>query len=108
MTRMIDKLEVSASALWLTPKEQGVVRIGFADDGRELLGPVQKITWQVTTGRVHMGTPFMVVSGANEELTLHFPFAGRIVRINEGLASHPEWLNNRNDDLDWMVDLVDE
>jgi len=105
---MIDKPEVSASALWLTPLEQGIIRIGFADDGRELLGPVQKITWQVEQGRVHLGTPFLIVSGVNEELTLHFPFAGRIAQINEDLAAHPEWLNNRNDDLDWIVDLAFE
>ncbi|MFC6290914.1 glycine cleavage system H protein (lipoate-binding) [Levilactobacillus angrenensis] len=105
---MIDRIEASADALWLTPNEDGLMRLGFADDGRELVGPVTHISWLVTSGKVKLGTPFMVVHGEQEDLTLRSPFAGRIHAVNEELAAHPERLNNRNDDLDWMIDLVDE
>jgi glycine cleavage system H protein len=50
----------------------------------------------------------MIVHGEHEDLTLRSPFAGRIQAVNDALADHPERLNNRNDDLDWMIDLVDE
>ncbi|WP_143461771.1 glycine cleavage system H protein (lipoate-binding) [Levilactobacillus enshiensis] len=105
---MIDRIEASADALWLTPNAEGVVRIGFADDGRELVGPVTKITWQKTSGQVRLGTPLVIVHGEKEEITLRSPFAGRIAAVNTDLVAHPERLNNRNDDLDWMVDLVDD
>jgi len=39
-------------------------------------------------------------------LTLRFPFAGKIAAINPELMAHPEYLNQHNDQLDWMVDLV--
>jgi len=69
---------------------------------------VTTISWLVTTGKVKLGTPFMVVHGAKDDLTLRLPFAGRIQAINTALAEHPERLNNRNDNLDWMLDLADE
>jgi len=105
---MIDRIEASANALWLTPDEEGHIRLGFADDGRELVGDVTRISWLVTAGRIKLGTPFMVVYGAREALTLRSPFAGRIQAINTALADHPERLNEHNDDLDWMIDLVDD
>lgn len=105
---MIDRIEASADALWLTPNEEGILRLGFADDGREMVGPVTRITWLVTAGKVKLGTPFMVVHGEREDLTLRSPFAGRIQAINSDLADHPERLNQRNDDLDWMIALVDD
>jgi len=42
---MIDRIEASADALWLTPKEEGLFRLGFADDGREMVGEVTTISW---------------------------------------------------------------
>ncbi|MGX6428877.1 glycine cleavage system H protein (lipoate-binding) [Levilactobacillus yonginensis] len=105
---MIDRIEASADALWVTPQDEGVLRLGFADDGREMLGPVTKISWLATTGPLKLGTPFMVVTGETDELTLRSPFAGKILQINSELADHPERLNNRNDDLDWMLDLADD
>ncbi|WP_125573733.1 glycine cleavage system H protein (lipoate-binding) [Levilactobacillus huananensis] len=105
---MIDKPELSASALWLAPQEAGVIRIGFADDGRELLGPVTQVKWLVKSGNLELGTPFMTVMGAKDSLVLRTPFAGRIVRINTGLVDHPEWLDHRNDERDWLFDVVDD
>ncbi|WP_125765190.1 glycine cleavage system H protein (lipoate-binding) [Levilactobacillus mulengensis] len=105
---MIDRIEASADALWLTPDEEGRLRLGFADDGRELVGAVTRISWLVTAGRIKLGTPFMVVHGEREDLTLRSPFAGRIQAINQALEEHPERLNEHNDALDWMIELVDE
>lgn len=105
---MIDRIEASADALWLTPNEEGVIRLGFADDGREMVGDVTAVSWLVQVGTVKLGTPFMVVHGKREDLTLRLPFAGRIQAINAALVDHPERLNTRNDALDWMIDLADE
>ncbi|WP_125544982.1 glycine cleavage system H protein (lipoate-binding) [Levilactobacillus lindianensis] len=105
---MIDKPELSANALWLAPQEAGVIRIGFADDGRELLGPVTRMTWLVKSGNLELGTPFMTVEGAKDSLVLRAPFAGRIVRINHELGDHLEWLDHRNDERDWLLDIVDD
>jgi len=106
VTRMIDRLEASADALWLTPHAEDMVRIGFADDGREMVGPVKKIEWLKPAGRVLLGDPLMIITGEQESLTLRFPFAGKIAAINPELTAHPEYLNQHNDQLDWMVDLV--
>ncbi|MDT6981101.1 glycine cleavage system H protein (lipoate-binding) [Levilactobacillus zymae] len=105
---MIDRLETSADALWLTPQAPGVVRLGFADNGRELVGPVKRLTWKIQTGHVNLGDPFLEVEGTTETLVLRFPLAGRIKQINTDLAAHPDWLDTHNDARDWMVDLDDE
>lgn len=105
---MIDRLKTSADALWLTPQAPGVVRLGFADHGRQLVGPVQRLTWQTQTGHVRLGDPFLLVTGSKDTLMLRFPLAGRIKRINAALVDHPDRLDTHNDALDWMVELDDE
>lgn len=104
---MIDRLETSADALWLTPQAPGVVRLGFADNGRELVGAVKKLTWQTQSGKVRVGDPFLIVEGALETIVLRFPLAGRIRQINSDLVAHPQWLDVRDDTRDWMVELND-
>lgn len=105
---MIDRIEASADALWVTPDETGVMKIGFADNGRQLVGPVTAIEWLIALGPVKLGTPFMIIRGEQESLTLRLPFSGRVTKLNTQLNQQPEQLNHPDDSIAWLLELIDE
>jgi len=55
-----------------------------------------------------LGTPFMIIRGEQESLTLRLPFSGRVTKLNTQLNQQPEQLNHRNDSIAWLLELIDD
>jgi glycine cleavage system H protein len=85
----------------------GEVTIGITAFAVEQLGDVTLVNLEVKVGdEVGSGKPFGTIESVKTLTDLYAPVAGKVVRINEDLASKPELVNEDCYGKAWMIAIA--
>ncbi len=85
----------------------GEIAVGITAFAVEQLGDVTLVNFDVKVGdEVGAGKPFGTIESVKTLSDLYAPVAGKVVRINEALASKPELVNEDCYGKAWMIAIV--
>jgi glycine cleavage system H protein len=85
----------------------GEIAVGITAFAVEQLGDVTLVNLDVKVGdEVGAGKPFGTIESVKTLSDLYAPVAGKVVRINEALASKPELVNEDCYGKAWMIAIV--
>lgn len=99
-----DRLYDPVTHLWVEPRHDELVRIGFDPLGRETLGDVVQVTFEAVGATVRRGEPFGSVEAAKFVGPLVAPLSGVLRDHNEALLADPGLLNE-DPSTHWLVQL---
>jgi glycine cleavage system H protein len=85
----------------------GEVAVGITAFAVEQLGDITLVNLDVKVGdQVTAGKPFGTIESVKTLSDLYAPVAGKVVRINEALASKPELVNEDCYGKAWMIAIT--
>jgi glycine cleavage system H protein len=88
-------------------ESSGDLAVGITAFAVEQLGDVTLVNLDVKVGdEVGAGKPFGTIESVKTLSDLYAPVAGKVVRINEALASKPELVNEDCYGKAWMIAIV--
>ncbi len=88
-------------------ESSGELAVGITAFAVEQLGDVTLVNLDVKVGdEVGAGKPFGTIESVKTLSDLYAPVAGKVVRINEALASKPELVNEDCYGKAWMIAIV--
>jgi len=96
-------LKYSKSDEWFNPSDG---KVGLTDFAQGQLSDIVFVEILVAVGdTVEVGTPIASVESVKAAAETYAPVAGKVVAINEGLASAPETLNSDPFGAAWMIQV---
>jgi glycine cleavage system H protein len=93
---------VDPSHVWLARETSGLVRLGFDEVARLLIGRPERIEWMAGK-HVTRGAPLAVVVSGARRLTLRSPVDGDVVAENQSLAERPSAISTSPLHASWLV-----
>ncbi|KRN57791.1 glycine cleavage system protein H [Carnobacterium divergens] len=102
-------IRYSDNGLWVQ-KAGNEYTLGLSIKGQDDLGEVMFVDLTDTAATIEKNETLIGVEAAKAVTELTAPFAGKLVRKNEGLSENPEALNSTNYSENWIAVLsnVDE
>ena len=88
-------------------ESRGEIAVGITAFAVEQLGDITLVNLDVKIGdEVGAGKPFGTIESVKTLSDLYAPVAGKVVRINEALASKPELVNEDCYGKAWMIAIT--
>lgn len=84
-------------------REDGRVRVGITPFAAERLSDVVYVELPKVGAEVRAGQAFGVIESVKAASDLYAPVSGRVVEVNQGLAEHPEVINQDPYGAAWMI-----
>jgi glycine cleavage system H protein len=81
------------------------IRIGITDYAQDALGDVVFVQIPEVGADVSAGETFSEVESTKSVSDIYAPVAGKVVAVNEGLATHPELLNSDPYGEGWICEI---
>ena len=81
------------------------IRIGITDYAQDALGDVVFVQIPDVGADVATGETFSEVESTKSVSDIYAPVAGKVVAVNENLASHPELLNSDPYGEGWICEI---
>jgi glycine cleavage system H protein len=82
-----------------------VVIIGITDHAQQALGDVVHVEFPSVGDEVAIDDELGVVESAKSASEIYVPINGKIVKVNEDLDTHPEYINESPYDKGWIVKI---
>ncbi|OQP12096.1 glycine cleavage system protein GcvH [Geobacillus thermoleovorans] len=79
------------------------VRIGITDYAQSELGDIVFVELPEVGAEVTANEPFGSVESVKTVSELYAPISGTVVKVNEALNDHPEYVNESPYDKAWMI-----
>ncbi|MGQ9616827.1 MAG: glycine cleavage system protein GcvH [Spirochaetota bacterium] len=83
--------------------EGGYGTIGITDYAQQMLGDIVFVELPEAGTMIRKGESFGVVESVKAASDVYAPVSGEVVEVNEGLAEHPEFVNQSPYDKGWMI-----
>jgi glycine cleavage system H protein len=118
MSETPSELRYTESHEWVSPEEDGVVRVGISDHAQAQLGDLVFVELPAEGETLTQGDACSVVESVKAASDVYAPVSGTVVAINDALADSPELVNSdpyhdgwlfslRLDDAGQLSDLMD-
>lgn len=110
MSNTPTELKYTESHEWVSPPDDGVVRIGITDHAQEALGDLVFVELPAVGDQLDQGDSCAVVESVKAASDIYAPVSGEVVEINEELEGAPDLVNNDAYGEGWLfaVQLNDE
>ncbi|MDR3115294.1 MAG: glycine cleavage system protein GcvH [Treponema sp.] len=89
---------------WIRPEGDYFV-VGISDHAQHSLGDIVFVDLPRIGAHFPAQASFGVVESVKAASDVYLPLEGTIIRVNEGLADHPEWINRDCYGEGWLVQL---
>ena len=86
-------------------KAGAMVQVGVTAHAQEALGDVVYVELPKLGDSVTAGKPFGVIESTKAVSELFSPLSGKVVRVNEALASSPQTINSDPYGEGWIVEI---
>ncbi|MBB1063034.1 glycine cleavage system protein H [Limosilactobacillus fastidiosus] len=96
---------VAESYFWVKKQDNGNVRIGLNDSGRDDLGQIGFIDVPATGTKLINGGKFIAVEAEKAVTDLDSPVDGEIVTVNQKAIDQPELLDSSDERDNWIVEV---
>ncbi len=80
-------------------------RVGITDYAQDALGDVVFVELPEIGREVEAGEAVGAIESVKSVSDLYSPAAGRVVRVNQELQDHPEWVNQDPYGAGWIFEL---
>ncbi|AEB72688.1 glycine cleavage system protein H [Lentilactobacillus buchneri] len=91
--------------LWQATVDDSHTRIGLNDLARGEIGEISFAAFPKNLSAVAEGDVILSFEGAKAVTEVHSPKAGKVAKINTALIDHPEYLDDSDQDKNWIVEL---
>lgn len=90
---------------WVKLEDDGTWLVGITDHAQALLGDLVFVQLPAIAREVNAGAEICVVESVKAAADVYSPAQGKIVAINEMLASQPELVNQQPYEKGWLFRL---
>jgi len=90
---------------YIRPAADGTALVGITSYAQEALGDVVYVDLPEVGASFGAGDEFGTVESVKTVSEIFMPSAGEILEVNEGLESHPEFVNEDAFGKGWMVKI---
>lgn len=90
---------------WTKKLDNGNVRVGLSDQGRDDLGEINFIDVPAKDTELTIGGKFVSVEAEKAVTDLDSPVAGTIVAVNETVVDDPAGLSSADEAQNWIVEV---
>jgi len=105
MTQKIrENLKYTPEHEWVRPDGQRAV-IGISFHAQDTLGDIVFVELPKVGSLLVAGKAFGVVESTKAVNELFSPLSGKVLRVNEVLASEPQWVNTEPYEQGWMIEI---
>ena len=94
MSNIPSELKYTESHEWVSPPEDGVVKIGISDHAQEALGDLVFVELPAVGEQVDQGDSCAVVESVKAASDIYAPVSGEVVAANEELEDAPDLINS--------------
>ncbi len=110
MSNIPSHLQYTESHEWVSPEEEGNVRIGISDHAQEALGDLVFVELPIVGDEINQGDPCAVVESVKAASEIYAPLSGKVIAINEDLDADPALINADPYGDGWLfaLELIDD
>jgi glycine cleavage system H protein len=105
MSETPSELRYTESHEWVSPEEDGVVRVGISDHAQAQLGDLVFVELPAEGESLSQGDACSVVESVKAASDVYAPVSGTVVAINDALADAPELVNSDPYNDGWLFSL---
>lgn len=105
MSETPSELRYTESHEWVSPEEDGVVRVGISDHAQAQLGDLVFVELPAEGEALTQGDACSVVESVKAASDVYAPVSGTVVAINDALADSPELVNTDPYNDGWLFSL---
>ncbi len=105
MSETPSELRYTESHEWVSPAEDGVVRVGISDHAQAQLGDLVFVELPSEGEALMQGDACSVVESVKAASDVYAPVSGTVVAINDSLADSPELVNTDPYNDGWLFSL---
>jgi glycine cleavage system H protein len=95
-------LKYSRDHEWARKEKEGVF-VGITDYAQAQLGDIVFVELPAEGDRVKAGETFGVIESVKAVSDLFAPVSGEVLKVNQGVLDHPEWVNQDPYEKAWML-----
>ncbi len=106
MSLIPQALKYTSSHEWVRPEEDGTVAVGITDHAQHALGDIVFVQLPEAGESYPAKADCAVVESVKSASDLYCPVGGRVIAVNERLASQPELVNQDCYGAGWMFRLT--
>ena len=93
------------SYFWTKKQDDGNVRLGLNDNGRDELGQISFIDVPAVGTKLTSGDKFIAVEAEKAVTDINSPVDGEIVAVNQKAIDKPELLGSTDENDNWIVEV---
>jgi len=102
MSNIPDELRYTAEHEWVRVDEDDTILVGITDYAQDALGDVVYVELPKEGQNIGKDEPAGVVESTKSVSDIFSPISGKVVEINDGLESNPEFVNEDPYEEGWM------
>lgn len=103
---MAEVIKFTKQHEWVMMMEsEDLAIIGISDFAQEQLGDIVSIELPNVGTKFRQMQTIAIIDSVKASSDVFCPLSGEIVRVNDELSEHPEWINQFPYDLGWIVRL---
>jgi len=86
-------------------EKDGIYEVGITDYAIDQLGDIVFVELPDTDTEFSKGEVFATIESVKAASEIYLPISGKVIEINEEIASSPELLNDENFENKWLVKI---
>ena len=103
MSEIPENLSYTEDHEWVSPEENGRVKVGITDYAQDSLSDVVFVELPNVGDKYQQGEVMAVAESVKAASDIYAPISGKILAINEKLEESPELVNESPYGSGWMV-----
>ena len=103
MSEIPENLSYTEDHEWVSPEENGGVKVGITDYAQDSLSDVVFVELPNVGDKYEQGEVMAVAESVKAASDIYAPISGKILAINEKLEESPELVNESPYGSGWMV-----
>lgn len=93
------------SYFWSKKQDNGNIRLGLNDNGRDELGEISFIDVPAVGTKLSSGDKFIAVEAEKAVTDIDSPVDGEIVAVNQKVIDEPAKLSSSDENDNWIVEV---
>jgi glycine cleavage system H protein len=102
---MTEKIRFTKEHEWVIINEEGLAIMGISDFAQTQLGDIVSIELPRVGTRFGYMQAMAIIDSVKTSSDIYSVLSGEVVKVNEELLEHPEWINQSPYEMGWIVKM---
>jgi glycine cleavage system H protein len=102
---MTEKIRFTKEHEWVIINEEGLAIMGISDFAQTQLGDIVSIELPRVGTRFGYMQAMAIIDSVKASSDIYSVLSGEVVKVNEELFEHPEWINQSPYEMGWIVKM---